>query len=192
MQQIKLLLGTLLFLFIIQGYAQEMPKKILITYYSKTGHTASMAKEVARGASEVKNCDVVVKQIEQTSHKDLLEADAIIVGGPVHNANIASEVVTFIDNWPFEGAPLQNKIGAAFVSAGGISSGEELAQVNILHSMMIFGMIVVGGNDWKSPFGASLITNEKGLQNPTMEQFFLKKGFDLGKRVAEITSKLKP
>jgi multimeric flavodoxin WrbA len=50
-----------------------------------------------------------------------------------------------MNRWPFEGTPLKDKIGAAFVSAGGISAGEELTQLSILHSMLIFGMIVVGG-----------------------------------------------
>lgn len=173
-------------------YSQEQPKKVLITYYSKTGHTEALATEVARGAKEVKDCIVVLKKMEQTSDKDLTEADAIIVGSPVYNANIAPEVVSFISKWPFEGAPLKNKIGAAFVSAGGISAGEELAQVNILHSMMVFGMIVVGGANWTAPFGASAITNEDKFKKIDIDAIFLKKGFELGKRVAEISKKMQP
>lgn len=158
---------------------------VLITYYSKSGNTATLAKAIEKGANLVKGIHVVTKTIDQISQQDLLMADAIILGSPVHNGNPSYEVLKFIETWPFEGAPLKNKIGAAFATAGGISAGEELVQLGILHAMMVYGMIVIGGDDWTAPFGASAITNEapfnKGLNSP-----FLIKGELLGKRVAEV------
>ena len=180
-------LSLVLLLFSINTQAQN----ILITYYSKTAHTQSLAEEVAKGASSIPGVQVVVKKIDQTTTKDLLNADAIIVGSPVYNANIAPEVVQFMSTWPFEGNPLKDKIGAAFVTAGGISAGEELAQVNILQSMLVFGMILVGGNDWTSAFGASAITNEGVFKTAQLDKIFLQKGFSLGKRVATIAKKMK-
>jgi lysophospholipase L1-like esterase len=141
-------LPLILLLFFFKSIeAQVHPKKILITYQSKTDHTKTMAEEVAKGVQSVEGVSLKLKRISETSHKDLLEADAIIVGSPVYNANVAPEVVKFMSEWPFSGNPLKNKIGAAFVTAGGISAGEELAQLNLLHSMLVFGMIIVGGND---------------------------------------------
>jgi NAD(P)H dehydrogenase (quinone) len=96
-----------------------------------------------------------------------------------------------MSTWPFEGNPLKDKIGAAFVTAGGISAGEELAQVNILQSMLVFGMVVVGGDDWTSAFGASAITNEGVFKTENLDKLFLQKGFSLGKRVAKIAKKMK-
>ena len=180
-------LSLALLLFSINTQAQN----ILITYYSKTAHTQSLADEVAKGASTIPGVQVVLKKIDQTTTKDLLNADAIIVGSPVYNANIAPEVVQFMSTWPFEGNPLKDKIGAAFVTAGGISAGEELAQVNILQSMLVFGMVVVGGNDWTSAFGASAITNEGVFKTAQLDKIFLQKGFSLGKRVATIAKKMK-
>ncbi len=180
-------LSLALLLFSINTQAQN----ILITYYSKTAHTQSLAEEVAKGASTIPGVQVVLKKIDQTTTKDLLNADAIIVGSPVYNANIAPEVVQFMSTWPFEGNPLKDKIGAAFVTAGGISAGEELAQVNILQSMLVFGMVVVGGNDWTSAFGASAITNEGVFKTAQLDKIFLQKGFSLGKRVATIAKKMK-
>lgn len=178
---------TLLLFFTVQLiFAQEKPKNILITYYSKTAHTQSLAEEVAKGAASIPGVKVVLKSIHQTTSKDLLDADAIIIGSPVYNANIAPEIVKFISEWPFEGSPLKDKIGAAFVTAGGISAGEELAQVNLLHSMLIFGMIVVGGEDWTAAFGASAITDESIFKTDKLNNHFLQKGFLLGKRVARI------
>lgn len=180
-------LSLALLLFSINTQAQN----ILITYYSKTAHTQSMAEEVAKGASSIPGVQVVLKKIDQTTIKDLLNADAIILGSPVYNANLAPEVVQFMSTWPFEGNPLKDKIGAAFVTAGGISAGEELAQVNILQSMLVFGMVVVGGDDWTSAFGASAITNEGVFKTENLDKLFLQKGFSLGKRVAKIAKKMK-
>jgi NAD(P)H dehydrogenase (quinone) len=187
----KLYLLSFLFLFSQLSYGQVKTKNILIAYYSKTAHTQSLAEEVAKGALSVSGVQVVLKNIAQTTTKDLLDADAIIIGSPVYNANLAPEVVQFMSKWPFEGNPLKDKIGAGFVTAGGISAGEELAQVNLLHSMLIFGMIVVGGDDWTSPFGASAITNEGIFKTGQLDKIFLQKGFNLGKRVATIALKMK-
>ncbi len=180
-------LSLALLLFSINTQAQN----ILVTYYSKTAHTQSLAQEVAKGASSIPGVQVVLKRIDQTTTKDLLDADAIIVGSPVYNANLAPEVVQFMSTWPFEGNPLKDKIGAAFVTAGGISAGEELAQVNILQSMLVFGMVLVGGDDWTSAFGASAITNESIFKTENVDKIFLQKGFSLGKRVATIAKKMK-
>jgi NAD(P)H dehydrogenase (quinone) len=186
----KLYLLLFLLLFSQFTYAQVKTKNVLITYYSKTAHTQALAEEVAKGALTIPGVQVVLKSIAQTSTKDLLDADAIIIGSPVYNANIAPEVVQFMSAWPFEGNPLKDKIGAAFVTAGGISAGEELAQVNLLHSMLIFGMIVVGGDHWTSAFGASAITNEGVFKTEKLDSLFLQKGFTLGKRVAMISKKM--
>jgi NAD(P)H dehydrogenase (quinone) len=189
--------GILLLLFLVSPgllNAQQRPT-VLIAYYSRDGHTKLMADAVAQGAGSVNGVAVKVLTISEVTKEDLLGADAVIVGSPVHNANAAPEVVKFIAEWPFDGAPMFNKIGAAFVTAGGISSGEELAQMNILHSMLMFGMVVVGGSDWMSAFGASGITAEEPFtqqgKNVGIAAQFLKKGRELGKRVAELAARWK-
>ena len=176
--------------------SQAQPKStVLIAYYSEDGHTKLMAEAVAKGARSAGNVTVSVMAVSEVKKEDLLGADAIIVGSPVHNANAAPEVIKFMAGWPFEGSPMLNKIGAAFVTAGGISAGEELTQMNILHSMLVFGMVVVGGGDWTSAFGASAITMEEpfGLQQKdvVVADRFLKKGERLGKRVAELAARWK-
>jgi len=189
--------GYLLCFFILSfhlSHAQQQPT-VLVAYYSVDGHTKLMAEAVANGARAVSKVNVKVMTVGEVNKEDLLDADAIIVGSPVHNANAAPEVVKFIASWPFDGAPLFNKIGAAFVTAGGISAGEELTQMNILHSMLLFGMVVVGGGDWTSAFGASAITLEKPFgetqKGVVVADQFLKKAEGLGKRVAELAVRLK-
>ena len=171
----------------IQGVGS---KKILIAYFSKTGYTKQMAEAVAEGAGGIKNIKVKLRSVNETKLSDVLQADAIILGTPVYNANIALPMQEFINKWPINNPLMKNKIGAAFVSAGGISSGEELAMMNIIQSMLIYNMIIIGGNDWKSPFGASAITEEppfdKTLINKKVNPYFLKKAKNLGERVARV------
>ena len=165
---------------------------VLISYHSKTGNTAAMAEAVAEGARVVEGVTVIMKTVDKTTTPDLLAADAIIVGSPVYNANVSPEVQQFISDWPFQGQPLKDKIGAAFVTAGGISAGEEITQMNILQSMLIFGMIVVGGPDWESPFGASAIVSEYPFDNEEgVHSAFLDKARGLGERVARLAVMLK-
>ncbi|TDQ17395.1 NAD(P)H dehydrogenase (quinone) [Algoriphagus boseongensis] len=180
----NLLLVLLLFGNSFSLLAQENPI-VLITYYSQSGNTKTLAEAIQKGAQSVNGVEVKLLAIEEVEVSDLLAASAILVGSPVYNANIATPVQEFINSWPFEGRPLKNKIGAAFATGGGISIGEEGVMIDILRSMLIHGMIVMGGEEVESAFGASAITGEGSFSNEKMDEIFLNKGFGLGKRVAE-------
>lgn len=162
--------------------------KVLIVYHSVTGHTRSMAEAVQKGAQSISGIDVLLRSVQEATNEDVLAADAIIIGTPVYNANVAPEVQTFINSWPFEGTPLRNRLGAAFVSAGGISAGEEATQLSILRSMLIYGMIVIGGPHWTQPFGASAVVSEKPFRNGDgeVDGQFLQKAEALGRHVATL------
>ena len=185
---ISLILGY--FFLSLSVYGQHKPL-VLIAYYSKSGNTRAMAQAVEEGAKSVSGVQVLLLPIEKVSNQELLEAEAIVVGSPVYNANVAPEVQQFINSWPFEGRPLKNKLGAAFVTGGGLSIGEELVQLNLLHSMLIQGMLVLGGAETEAAFGASAITGEAPFQTGKVEEQFLVKGRGLGKRVAEMSLKIK-
>lgn len=185
----KIILFSLFFLLYTPLNAQV---SVLVVYHSETGNTEQMAKAVYEGASSVDGVEVTLLQSSETAVEDLLIADAIILGSPVYNANVSPEISRFIASWPFEDEPLKDKIGAAFVTAGGISAGEEIVQMNILQSMLVFGMVVVGGADWTQPFGASAITGEEPFNNSSnsgITSSFEEKGRALGKRVAQLTLK---
>jgi NAD(P)H dehydrogenase (quinone) len=171
---------------------QDHPR-VLIVYFSTTGHTRAMAEAVAQGAQSVDGTQVLLRSVDQATTDNVLQSDAIIIGSPVHNAAVAPEVQSFINRWPFDDKPLADKVGAAFCTAGGISAGEELVQLSILHSMLIFGMIVVGGPEWSQAFGASAVTGEYPFtttDSSGVDQEFLRKGFALGKRVADLTGRI--
>jgi NAD(P)H dehydrogenase (quinone) len=185
----------LLFLFLLfpQAVVGQERAFVLVVYHSVEGKTRQMAEAVAEGAKRVQHVRVKLTTVSEATEEDVLKADAIIVGSPVYNANVAPAVQEFINRWPFQNAPLRDKIGAAFTTGGGISAGEELVQLNLLHSMLIFGLIVVGGPDWKSAFGASAVTAEEPFEvrDQNVSEQFLKKGRALGERVALLAAKMR-
>jgi len=164
--------------------AQSKPT-ILVAYYSPTGKTRAMAEAVAKGAG-AGDVNVILKETKDVTEEDIMKAGAMIVGSPVYNANIAPAVQEFINSWPFEGRPLKDKVGAAFVTGGGFSIGEELVMLNILHSMLIHGMIIIGGEETEAAFGASAITGEGDFVGKPVQDIFLLKAEGLGRRVSEL------
>lgn len=161
-------------------------KTVLIAYHSVSGHTEKMAKSIQKGILESSDIKVILKPVNEVTLQELLAADAIVIGSPVYNANPSPEILSFIKTWPFEGQPLKNKLGAVFVTAGGFSSGEEMVQSSLLHAMMVYGMIIVGGDDWTSSFGASGIHDEGKYKSKELDNYFLEKAYKLGSRLAEI------
>jgi NAD(P)H dehydrogenase (quinone) len=105
---------------------------------------------------------VSLKSIDCATFQDVQNADAIIIGSRVHNANTHPEVQQWINKeWDlgyFDGT--NRKVGGAFVTAGGISAGQEETLQSSLRSMMIFRMILVCGETWQSAFGAAAVTGE--------------------------------
>lgn len=165
---------------------------VLVTYFSQTGRTRVMADAVADGARAVTGTSVTLLPIDSTATEHLLAADAVILGTPVYNGNVAPQVLAFISRWPFLEGEMRDKLGAAFVAAGGMSAGEEATLLSIHRAMLVHGMLIVGGSDWMSAFGASAVTEEPPFTPPpgTIDEVFLTKARGLGQRVAGISHRL--
>lgn len=169
--------------------AQTKPQ-ILIAYHSQSGNTKSLAEAIEKGAKSVAEVHVQLKAIDEVTEEDLLQADAIILGSPVYNGNVTPEVQIFINSWPFKNRPLKNKIGAVFASGGGISIGEEAVLMSMIRSMLIHGMLIVGGDSVEAAFGASSVTVEGPFATNQFQDIFLEKAEGLGRRVAELLQKI--
>jgi NAD(P)H dehydrogenase (quinone) len=156
--------------------------KVLVVYDSRTGNTEKMAFAVAEGARQVSGVEVTVKKVEQASLEDLLEADGIIIGSPTYYGQMSAKIKTLIDESVKIHRKLEGKIGAAFTSSGGTSTGAETTLLSILQAMLIHGMIIQGRADDKH-YGAA------ALESPSKKE--LEYCRELGKRVAKLTLKLK-
>ncbi|MFA4044245.1 MAG: hypothetical protein HZRFUVUK_001031 [Candidatus Fervidibacterota bacterium] len=97
-----------------------MPKKrLLVVYFSGTGNTEMVAKEIANGA-RAGGLTAVVKRVDECSLSDLKEADAIAVGSPTYFSNVAWQVKKLIDDSIslYEEGALSGKPLILFTSAG--------------------------------------------------------------------------
>jgi NAD(P)H dehydrogenase (quinone) len=165
--------------------------RVLVTYHSRTGHTAALAKAVEEGAKKTGRAEVTVKTVAEVKCAELLAADAVIVGSPVYWSNMAGEVKTFFDRWTTEcrmlppAFPMRDKVGAAFVTGGEVSSGKEVALLTILAAMLGNRMIVLSEGQ---ALGAAATTGEG--RSPLGEKE-LDEGRRLGARVVEVALTLK-
>ena len=121
-----------------------MPK-ILIAYFSHGGNTRKMAEALAKGLEDA-GCQVDLKKLADTSNQDLLDADGVLLGSPCYFGAMAAPMKEFIDQSIalFGKGELEGKPAGAFVSTGGIGGGGELTILNMLHGLLIHGMVVQG------------------------------------------------
>ncbi|MBI2405443.1 NAD(P)H:quinone oxidoreductase [Candidatus Microgenomates bacterium] len=150
---------------------EKYPFKILVVFYSFTGHTAKLATHIAGGAQEISGADVIVRQApeilpnevferypqaqkarEVNQHipvatiEELTSADGIAFGTPVHFGSFASQLKQFIDQLTpaFLKGTVVGKPAVCFASAGGIHGGEEAALISLMIPLLNLGMIPIG------------------------------------------------
>lgn len=117
--------------------------KVLIVYYSKTGHTEKMANAVEEAIKQ-EGIEVVKKRVEDVQVDELLEFDGIIIGSPTYYGIMAWPIKKLIDESVKFHGKLAGKVGAAFSSSANIGGGNETVILSILEALLIHGMIVQG------------------------------------------------
>lgn len=118
--------------------------KMLIGYYSRTGHTKHMAEAVAKGAKAASGAKVELLPIGKIEARDLLGYDAIILGSPTYYGSMAAELKQIIDESVSFHGQLSGKVGGAFSSSANIGGGNETTIMDILKAMLIHGMVIQG------------------------------------------------
>ncbi len=93
--------------------------KVLVVYHSGTGNTKAMAQAVAEGVKEVAGVDVVLKEAEQVSVSDLVNADAMAFGSPTYFSYMAGVVKAIFDKAYPSRSQIRGKPFAAFASGAG-------------------------------------------------------------------------
>lgn len=156
-----------------------MPK-ILVLYFTRTGNTKAMA-EIVADAAEKEGAEVVLKDVEETKQEELLNYDAFIVGSPTYYGGMAGKLKDFLDSTVVHHGKLTGKVGGAFSSSANIGGGNETTILNILHVMLIHGMIVQGTSDGDHYGAVSIDAPDERASAQCAA---------LGKRVAALASRL--
>lgn len=156
---------------------------ILILYYSKGGNTRRLAEAVAEGVEQVDGMKAILKTTDGVTKADFTHADGVIAGSPVYFGSMAAELKKVFDDFVGVRKKMENKVGAAFATAGDATGGKETTMFSIIQAMMIYGMIIVGdplaatGHYGTACVGAP---DEKTREN----------GRKLGERVARLAARL--
>lgn len=139
--------------------------EILILYYSRTGNTAEMARQIARGVEEVSGmmarlrtvppvsavCEAVEEEIPvagppYATLDDLRECSGLALGSPTRFGNMAAPLKYFLDStgglW-LAGA-LCGKPAAVFTSASTLHGGHETTLLSMMLPLLHQGMVLVG------------------------------------------------
>jgi len=124
--------------------------QVLVLYHSDYGNTEKMAQAIAKGAEATDDrVQTRLLQVAEAQGDDLLAADVIFLGSPVHMGTMAWKVKKLIDDcgklW-LENA-LANKVAGIFATGGGLGhagGGVELTLISLFANALEHGMIAVG------------------------------------------------
>ncbi|RLU01520.1 NAD(P)H:quinone oxidoreductase [Ketobacter sp.] len=142
-----------------------MSTRILVLYYSRSGHTRSMAKAVARGVEQVSGAEAILRTVPPVSPdtaasqpaipesgdiyaelSDLAGCDGLILGSPTRFGNMAAPLKYFLDStsslW-MKGA-LVDKPAAAFTSTSSLHGGQESTLLSMMLPLLHHGMVYAG------------------------------------------------
>jgi multimeric flavodoxin WrbA len=158
-----------------------MPKSLLITYYSKKGHTEKMAKEIVK-AVEKEGVNAILKEVDDCIYNDLIEVDGLAIGSPTYYGNMAWPVKRFLDetilSFYTEGHSLKHKVCGCFTSVGAYKDGKKCIET----------LEFAFGFDLKMNMIPGIIIETKDVENGKIESCYL-----FGKKLAqEIGNNIEP
>ncbi len=152
--------------------------KGIVVFDSKGGNTEKLAVAIARGMQKA-GLETKVRKVDKATTKDLVEADAIVLGSPTYFANVTAKMKDFIDRsikiYPDK---LKDKVGAVFTSYGGV--GGDLTAISLIMMMLLHRMVIVGHQSGE--FGALSLDTEIEKDIADSEAF--------GERIGTITEAL--
>lgn len=139
--------------------------RILVLYYSRNGHTAEMARLIARGVEACPGAEAVLRTVPAVSEvssasepaipaqgpiyatkADLQSCDGLILGSPTRFGNMAAPLKHFLDQtgdlW-LDGS-LTGKPAACFTATGSLHGGQESTLLSMMLPLLHHGMLLVG------------------------------------------------
>jgi NAD(P)H dehydrogenase (quinone) len=200
--------------------ARQM-SEVLVLYYSRSGKVAQLARLVARGIEEVPGVSARIRSVPPVaavtesaqppvpedgapyvSHEDLRECAGLVLGSPTRFGNMAAPLKHFIDSLGAEWASgtLEGKPAGVFTSSSTMHGGQESTLLTMMLPLLHHGMLLVGipfteaalnrTTTGGTPYGASHVDGANGDRPISEDEKILARS--LGKRVAEICSRLGP
>lgn len=159
-----------------------MPR-VLVTYYSVTGHTKALADAVVEGVRSIEGVECECRLVSDVTNADLIAADGIIVGSPTYFGQMAAEVKRMFDLSNDIYGQLDGKVGAALTTAGAAGCGHETTNLSIITAMLVAGMIVRGHAKGPTPTLGPFAIGQPAEND-------LAQARNLGVRMARLTVKL--
>jgi NAD(P)H dehydrogenase (quinone) len=157
---------------------------VLVLYYSKGGNTRKLAEAIAEGVEQVDGVEAVLRHTRDVAKDDFVAADGLIVGSPVYFGTMAAQLKLVLDEFVGVRRKMENKVGAAFSTAGDASGGKETTMMSIIQALLIYGLIIAG-----DPMSATGHYGTACVGAP--DAATLKNGQRLGRRVAELAKQLR-
>ena len=142
-----------------------MAQEILVLYYSRSGHTAQLARLIARGVEEVPGMRARLRQVPPVApvttvaqppepedgapyatRGDLEECVGLAMGSPTRFGNMAAPLKHFLDGTSAEwvSGTLSGKPAAVFTSTGTMHGGQESTLLTMMLPLLHHGMLMVG------------------------------------------------
>ncbi len=156
---------------------------ILVLYFSKGGNTRKLAQAIMEGIDSIEGITGVLKNTEEVTKEDFLNAGGVIAGSPVYFGTMAAELKSVLDKFVSTRRKMEGKVGAAFTTSGDLSGGKETTMMAIIQAFLIYGMIISGDPlSATGHYGTSCVgaPDDKTIENGKM----------LGERVARLVLKL--
>jgi NAD(P)H dehydrogenase (quinone) len=143
----------------------NLPAEILVVYYSRTGSTAQLARQICRGVESVPGAQARLRSVPPVSADseralqqvpdagapfatlaDLRECDGLVLGSPVRFGNMAAPLKYFLDQTSslWLAGSLADKPAAAFTSSQTMHGGQESTLLSMLLPLLHHGMVLVG------------------------------------------------
>jgi NAD(P)H dehydrogenase (quinone) len=138
---------------------------ILVLYYSRNGHTAQLARLIARGVEEVPGMRARLRQVPPVApvteraqppepddgapyvaKQDLHDCAGLALGSPTRFGNMAAPLKHFLDSTGAEWASgaLAGKPAAVFTSTSTLHGGQESTLLTMALPLLHHGMLLLG------------------------------------------------
>ena len=142
-----------------------MNHDILVLYYSRHGHTAQLARLIARGVEEVPDMHARLRQVPPVApvtevaqppepedgapyvtRQDLQDCSGLAMGSPTRFGNMAAPLKYFLDSTGAEWASgtLVGKPAALFTCTSTMHGGQEATLLSMALPLLHHGMLLLG------------------------------------------------